>query len=76
VEFDEYVKQRIATGDYQALVNYQQYGRAAQLSVPTNDHYLPMLYTLGLLEEKEGVNFTYEEVLGGSISMRCFESAS
>lgn len=75
IEFDEYVKARILAGDYQSLINYQQYGRAAQLSVPTNDHYLPMLYTLGLLDEKEGVNFTYEEVLGGSISMRCFESA-
>ena len=74
VEFDEYVKQRISAGDYEALVNYQSFGRAAQLSVPTNDHYLPMLYSLGLLDKNEAVNFTYEEVLGGSISMRCFES--
>ncbi|MCF8244276.1 MAG: 4,5-DOPA dioxygenase extradiol [Saprospiraceae bacterium] len=75
VEFDEQVKQRISAGDYGALVNYQQFGRAAQLSVPTNDHYLPMLYSLGLLDKKEAVNFTYEEVVGGSISMRCFESS-
>lgn len=75
IEFDEYVKGRISAGDYSSLVNYQNYGRAAQLSVPTNDHYLPMLYSLGLLDKKEEVKFTYEEVLGGSISMRCFESA-
>jgi 4,5-DOPA dioxygenase extradiol len=75
IEFDEVVKQRLLAGDHQALVNYQQFGRPAQLSVPTNDHYLPMLYTLGLLDKNEPINFTYEEVLGGSISMRCFESA-
>ncbi|MBI5916192.1 MAG: 4,5-DOPA dioxygenase extradiol [Bacteroidetes bacterium] len=75
VEFDELVKQKITEGDYQPLIDYQQLGRAAQLSVPTNDHYLPMLYSLGLTEKNEALRFTYEEVLGGSISMRCFETA-
>jgi 4,5-DOPA dioxygenase extradiol len=75
VEFDELVKQKITNGDFQPLIDYQQLGRAAQLSVPTNDHYLPMLYSLGLTEKNEALYFTYEEVLGGSISMRCFETA-
>ena len=74
VAFDEYVKQRILAGDYGALINYHQFGRAAQLSVPTPDHYFPLLDSLGLLDKKEAVKFTYEEVLGGSMSMRCFES--
>jgi 4,5-DOPA dioxygenase extradiol len=74
VEFDEFVKNKINSKDFQALVDYQAQGRAAQLSVPTNDHYLPMLYSLGLLDKNEELRYTYESVEHGSISMRCFES--
>ena len=44
--------------------------------MPTNDHYLPMLYTLGLLDAGEAIRFTHEGFQNGSISMRCFESAA
>lgn len=74
-EFDEWVKARLVAGDYGALVRYEEQGRAAALAVPTNDHYLPMLYTLGLMDGKESVRFTHERFQHGSISMRCFESA-
>ncbi len=74
LEFDEFVKNKISSKDFQPLINYQEQGRAAQLSVPTNDHYLPMLYSLGLLDKNEEVQYTYEAVQNGSISMRCFES--
>lgn len=76
IEFDEFVKNKIISKDFQSLINYQEQGRAAQLSVPTNDHYLPMLYSLGLLDKKEEVSFTFETVQNGSISMRCFETAA
>jgi 4,5-DOPA dioxygenase extradiol len=74
VEFDEAVKAKIGSKDFESLVNYTSMGRAAQLSIPTNDHYLPMLYSLGVLDKSEEVNYTYERVQNGSISMRCFES--
>ena len=75
VEFDTWAKQRLTDGDKAALVNYASQGRTAQLAVPTNDHYLPMLYTLGAMDDKETVRFTHESFQHGSISMRCFESA-
>lgn len=73
LEFDTWVAEKIALGDYAALTNYEQIGAAGKLSVPTPDHYIPMLYTLGLAESKEAVQQVYEEVSYGGISMRTFQ---
>ena len=39
------------------------------LSIPTPDHYLPLLYVLALRREGEEVTFPVEGVDGGSVSM-------
>jgi 4,5-DOPA dioxygenase extradiol len=73
LEFDAIVKSKLESGSYGELVNYPSLGTAASLAVPTNDHYLPMLYALGLAEPGEQLAFTYEEIQNASISMRCFQ---
>jgi 4,5-DOPA dioxygenase extradiol len=73
VEFDETVKTKIEQRNFEDLMHYQQLGKAAMMAVPTNDHYLPLFYSLGLAEKDEQINFTYEEIQNGSISMRCFQ---
>ncbi len=70
VEFDETVKRLILSGGHDAIVHYPELGRAARLSVPTNEHFLPLLYTLALQEKGEGVRFFSDRVTLGSISMR------
>lgn len=72
VEFDAIVKQRLDQGAFSDLVNYQQFGSVAQASVPTNDHYLPMLYTLGLVEPTEHIRYSFEGFQYAGISMRSF----
>ncbi|NIG54658.1 4,5-DOPA dioxygenase extradiol [Chitinophaga sp. Cy-1792] len=74
ISFDETVKKKLQQGAFNELVNYQQLGREAALAIPTNDHYLPMLYTLGLINKGEDIRFTYEEIQNASISMRCFQT--
>ena len=54
-------------------MNYAKLGKEAAMAVPTNDHYLPMLYTLGAKAKGEEVRFTHESFQHGSISMRSFE---
>ena len=71
VEFDEWVKGKILTGDYNSLIDYEEQGPSALLAVPTNEHYLPMLYALALSDDEEVIRFTYEEV-DSAISMRSF----
>ena len=68
------MRQRAAdTGDFQSLVTYEKAGEPGKLSVPTVDHYVPMLYSLGLADDKEEIKQTYEEVTMGGISMRTFQ---
>jgi 4,5-DOPA dioxygenase extradiol len=70
VEFDEKIKQLILAGDHAAIINYQKFGQVAELAIPTNEHYLPLLYTLGLKDEKDEISFFTEKVTLGSMSMR------
>lgn len=70
VEFDETVKRLILSQEHDAIVEYPDLGRAARLSVPTNEHFLPLLYVLGLQEKGEEIRYFAEKVTLGSISMR------
>jgi 4,5-DOPA dioxygenase extradiol len=73
VEFDEDVKASLLKGNHERLLNYRKGSHAASLAVPTNDHYLPMVYAIGLQEKGEDVTFLYEGFQNKSISMRCFQ---
>jgi 4,5-DOPA dioxygenase extradiol len=57
------------SGDYQPLIDYESLGRDAMLSIPTPDHYLPLLYVIATRQDGEAVTFPIEGVDGGSISM-------
>ncbi len=72
-EFDQTVKNHLDSGNFAPLANYRQFGGAALAAVPTEDHYLPMLYTLGMAGPGEPVRYLYEGFQYGSISMRCFQ---
>lgn len=56
-------------GDHAGLVNYAAQGKAFELSIPTPEHYLPLLYTLGLREAEESVSFFNDRLVMGSIAM-------
>ena len=71
VEFDEWARERILAGDTAALADYASLGEIARLAVPTNDHYLPLLYAMALRRNEEPVSFAYEGMELGSLSMRC-----
>ncbi|QSA98761.1 4,5-DOPA dioxygenase extradiol [Methylococcus sp. EFPC2] len=68
--FDEHIRGLIVTGDHDAIVHYQRLGDTARKSVPTNEHFLPLLYILALQDEHEKIGFYTEKVTLGSISMR------
>jgi 4,5-DOPA dioxygenase extradiol len=69
VRFEKHVWGSLLKGDNAQVVTYESFGRDATLSVPTPDHYLPLLYVLGLRKDKEQVSFPVQGVDGGSISM-------
>jgi len=69
VRCEEHARELLLKGEDDALIAYETSGRDAMLSVPTPDHYLPLLYILGLRRERDAVSFPVEGVDGGSVSM-------
>ena len=69
VRFELAARQMIVAGDLEPLVHYERLGSDAALSIPTPDHYLPLLYVLGTGQQGEQIRFPVEGVDGGSISM-------
>ena len=73
LEFDHQVVQSINKGDHHSLVHYSRFGKAAEISVNSAEHFIPLLYTLALQEPGEPVHFSnheVEETLVGKM-MRC-----
>lgn len=70
VEFDRTAAELISSGNHDRLIDYPALGEAAHLSIPTNEHYLPLLYILGLQQPGEPVSFFAEGLSLGSLSMR------
>lgn len=62
-------KELIASGSHDRLINYAALGKEAQLAIPTPDHYIPLLYTLGLQNSKDPVSFFNDKAVGGSLTM-------
>jgi 4,5-DOPA dioxygenase extradiol len=69
IEMNEKFKSLIHTNDHKSLIDFENLGQAAKLSIPTSEHYLPLLYVLGLKSEKDKVSFFNDNLTMGSISM-------
>jgi 4,5-DOPA dioxygenase extradiol len=72
IEFDEFVKDALLQKNHDRLIRHNDYSPVSRLAVPTNDHYLPFLYSAALQEEDEKIEFIHESIQNGSMSMRCF----
>lgn len=69
VEANSLFKKLILSGDHQSLINYDKLGKAVQLSVPTPEHFLPLLYVLSLVKENDDLSLFNDKELLGSMSM-------
>jgi 4,5-DOPA dioxygenase extradiol len=69
LQINDKFKELISTGNHQPLINYESLGREAMLAIPTPEHYLPLLYTLGLKGSKDGISFFNDKAVAGSLTM-------
>ncbi|MCW5898467.1 MAG: hypothetical protein KIT10_04270 [Flavobacteriales bacterium] len=69
VEANTRMKELIMNEGYAQLANYGAQGRAFQHSIPTPEHYLPLLYILGLKDRWEPVKLFNDRTVMGSIAM-------
>ncbi|MEC9281113.1 MAG: 4,5-DOPA dioxygenase extradiol [Bdellovibrionota bacterium] len=72
IEFDEWVKENLTHRNDELLFNNFLDDKAGQLSVPTAEHYIPMLYALGASDSREELDFIFEQMQNASVSMRSF----
>ncbi len=70
-EFDAWVADALVRRDGPALVGYESAGTSARLSVPTADHYLPLLYAAAMSTADDLVTFPFAGIEMASMSMRC-----
>lgn len=69
LEMNERFKSLILNREHQRLLDYQNLGKEAMLAIPTPEHYLPLMYTLGLQNTTEGVSLFNDKAVGGSLTM-------
>jgi 4,5-DOPA dioxygenase extradiol len=69
VRFEDKVRDLLLSGTDGPLIAYETLGHDAALSVPTPDHYLPLLYVIATRRERDPICFPVEGVDGGSVSM-------
>ena len=69
VEARSSINQYLQDGNYQPLIAYEKQGKAYQLAIPSPDHYLPLIYTLGLQSKGEKITLFNDKLLAGSLSM-------
>lgn len=63
------VRQALARRDFAAVVDYRQWGQDAALSVPSAEHFLPLLYVVGAARDDDRLTLLSDEIVGSSISM-------
>ncbi|WP_076501695.1 4,5-DOPA-extradiol-dioxygenase [Belliella pelovolcani] len=69
LEANEAMKGFIQNGDHRAMINFRSQGKAFDLAIPTPEHYLPLLYTLGLQEKGEELSLFNDQAVAGSLTM-------
>lgn len=69
LDLNETFKKHISETNHSSLINYDKLGMAARLAIPTPEHYLPLMYTLGLQKDKDDISFFNDKAVAGSLTM-------
>jgi 4,5-DOPA dioxygenase extradiol len=69
VRFELQARAMLLADEIKPLIEYEKLGRDALFSIPTPDHYLPLLYVIATRQLREPVTFPVQGIDGGSVSM-------
>lgn len=69
LKMNQTFKELILNKDHQPLIHYNLLGKEALLSIPTPEHYLPLLYSLALQGKNDSISFFNDKHVGGSLTM-------
>lgn len=69
LQMNDTFKKLITSGDYKSLINYENLGTESRLAIPTPEHYLPLLYSLGVKGSNDNISFFNDKAVAGSLTM-------
>lgn len=69
IEARAIINKNLLDGNYRPLLDYKNQSKALQLAIPTPEHYLPLIYSLGLQQKGETLSLFNDKLLAGSLSM-------
>lgn len=71
-EFDRDIKESIEKSDFESIINYKSFGECAKCSVPTPEHFYPLIYVLGAVNKDDKVEIYNNSCIAGSLSMTSY----
>ncbi len=69
IDASEKMKQYILSDNHSSLINFKAQGNAWDLSIPSPEHYLPLIYIMALKEKNEQISLFNDKPVGGSLTM-------
>jgi len=60
VEYDAWIKQQVDDRNFANIIDYANSHKLGKLAAPTPDHFVPVLYSLGLMESSDEIKYFYE----------------
>jgi len=72
IKFNDYITKNVNQRDFESIFNYRNLGDAAKLSVPTTEHFNPLLYVLGATSDLDKVAIYNNSYMAGSLAMTSF----
>lgn len=73
IHTNEKIKEYVLDENYNNLIDYKNQGKEFLLSIPTPEHYLPLLYILGLKNKSDQVKIFNDKPVAGSLTMTSFK---
>jgi 4,5-DOPA dioxygenase extradiol len=59
-EYDAWIKKQIEQRNFAEIIDYENSHKLGKLAAPTPDHYVPVLYSLGLMDKEDELKYFYE----------------
>lgn len=75
VDFENSIKSALINNKHEDIINYEKFGQSAKLSVPTDEHFIPLIYLVAMQQEDEKAQIIYEGFQNATMSMTCVKFA-
>ncbi|RAJ06934.1 4,5-DOPA dioxygenase extradiol [Chitinophaga skermanii] len=63
LEYDHWIKQQLDNRNFTNIINYETSHKLGKLAAPTPDHFVPVLYSLGLMDKKDEIKHFYDHTI-------------